>query len=211
MQPSSPSPPLFALSLPPPAGQSGLRFQLVLTVSRTAAAGVCLCHQEAKPCHAGLSTLSPIQTSSRMAKRLRKELADLRKDPPSSCSAGPVGDDLFHWQATILGPADSPYANGLFFLKFQFPPDYPHKPPKVVFETKIYHPNINSSGSICVDVLKDNWSPVLTVPKVLLSISSLLTDPNFDDPLVVEISTQARQDPKKYEATAREWTRKYAM
>lgn len=146
-----------------------------------------------------------------MAKRLRKELADLRKDPPSSCSAGPVGDDLFHWQATILGPADSPYANGLFFLKFQFPPDYPHKPPKVVFETKIYHPNINSSGSICVDVLKDNWSPVLTVPKLLLSISSLLTDPNFDDPLVIEISNQARQDPKKYEATAREWTRKYAM
>lgn len=146
-----------------------------------------------------------------MAKRLRKELNDIRNDPPSSCSAGPLNDDLFHWQATILGPSDSPYANGLFFLNFQFPPDYPHKPPKVTFETKIYHPNINASGAICVDVLKDNWSPVLTVPKLLLSISSLLTDPNFDDPLVAEISTQAQKDPQKYEAMAREWTRKYAM
>lgn len=146
-----------------------------------------------------------------MAKRLRKELSDLRNDPPASCSAGPVGDDLFHWQATILGPADSPYANGLFFLNMQFPPDYPHKPPKVTFQTKIYHPNINASGAICVDVLKDNWSPVLTVPKLLLSISSLLTDPNFDDPLVAEISNQAQQDKEKFEATAKEWTRKYAM
>jgi ubiquitin-conjugating enzyme E2 D/E len=109
---------------------------------------------------------------------------DLKKDPPANCSAGPQGDDLFHWQATIMGPPDSPYSGGVFFVNIHFPPDYPFKPPKVSFHTKVYHPNVNSQGSICLDILKDQWSPALTISKVLLSISSLLTDPNPDDPLV---------------------------
>jgi ubiquitin-conjugating enzyme E2 D/E len=102
-------------------------------------------------------------------------------------------------------PAGSPYAGGVFFLDIHFPHDYPFKPPKVrginflqqhaarwqqrqtltsftalqvTFRTRIYHCNINSSGSICLDILKDQWSPALTVSKVLLSICSLLTDPN---------------------------------
>ena len=106
------------------------------------------------------------------------ELVDLGKDPPANCSAGPVGDDMFHWQATIMGPDDSPYAGGVFFLDIHFPADYPFKPPKVHFTTRIYHCNINSNGGICLDILKDQWSPALTISKVLLSICSLLTDPN---------------------------------
>ncbi|ETR98339.1 putative glutaryl-CoA dehydrogenase [Trichoderma reesei RUT C-30] len=132
-------------------------------------------------------------------------------DPPSSCSAGPVGEDLFHWQATIMGPGDSPYSGGVFFLKIQFPTDYPFKPPKVNFSTRIYHPNINSNGSICLDILRDQWSPALTISKVLLSICSMLTDPNPDDPLVPEIAHVYKTDRPRYEATAREWTRKYAV
>lgn len=90
---------------------------------------------------------------------------NLSRDPPSSCSAGPVGDDLYHWQASIMGPPDSPYAGGVFFLSIHFPTDYPFKPPKVAFTTKIYHPNINGNGNICLDILKDQWSPALTISR----------------------------------------------
>jgi ubiquitin-conjugating enzyme E2 D len=148
--------------------------------------------------------------SSMASKRINKELQDLGKDPPANCSAGPVGDDLFHWQATIMGPGDSPFQGGIFFLDIHFPPDYPFKPPKVQFQTKIYHPNVNSNGSICLDILNAQWSPALTTSKVILSICSLLTDANPDDPLVPEIARIYKEDRAKYDATAREWTQKYA-
>ncbi|XP_059512006.1 ubiquitin-conjugating enzyme E2 D4 isoform X3 [Myotis daubentonii] len=96
-------------------------------------------------------------------KRIKKELSDLQRDPPAQWSARPVGDDWFCWQATITGPNDSPYQGGIFFLNIHFPTDYPFKPPKVAFTTKIYHPNIHSNGSICLDVLQSHWSPSLTV------------------------------------------------
>eukprot|EP00923_Selenidium_pygospionis_P053660 GHVN01093256.1.p2 GENE.GHVN01093256.1~~GHVN01093256.1.p2 ORF type:complete len:148 (+),score=11.17 GHVN01093256.1:260-703(+) len=143
-------------------------------------------------------------------KRIAKELVDFGRDPPSSCSAGPIGEDLFHWQATIIGPTGSPYTGGIFFLSIQFPTDYPFKPPKVVFTTRIYHPNINSNGSICLDILREQWSPALTISKVLLSICSMLTDPNPDDPLVPEIANIYKRDIQKYNETAQEWTKKYA-
>ena len=119
-------------------------------------------------------------------------------------------EDMFNWQATIMGPPDSAYQGGVFFLNINFPSDYPFKPPKVHFTTKIYHCNVNSNGAICLDILKDQWSPALTISKVLLSISSLLTDPNPNDPLVPEIAQVYLKDRAKHDATAREWVQKYA-
>lgn len=143
-------------------------------------------------------------------RRIQKELADLQKDPPSNCSAGPLKEDMFRWEGMIIGPADSPYQGGVFNLEILFPVDYPFKPPKIQFTTKIYHPNINPTGLICLDILKQQWSPALTISKVLLSITSLLTDPNPDDPFVPEIAQLYKVNKAKYEATAREYTLRYA-
>merc|ERR1712060_613943 len=118
---------------------------------------------------------------------------------------------MFNWQATIIGPVGSPYEGGFFNLNVSFAADYPFKPPKVQFTTKIYHCNVNSSGAICLDILKDQWSPALTVSKVLLSICSLITDCNPQDPLVTSIAQQYLSDREAHDKTAAEWTRKYAQ
>ena len=118
------------------------------------------------------------------------------------------GDSLI---GAILLTIISCCIGGVFFLDIHFPADYPFKPPKVSFQTRIYHCNINSTGGICLDILKDQWSPALTISKVLLSICSLLTDPNPEDPLVPEIAQILKAQPVQHDATAREWTAKYAM
>jgi len=143
-------------------------------------------------------------------KRLQKELTEIQKDTPANCSAGPNNNDLFNWEATIIGPTETPYEGGIFRLKILFPADYPFKPPKITFETRIYHPNINSTGGICLDILKDQWSPALNVTKVLLSICSLLDEPNPDDPLVPEIAQLFKSNKAEFNRLAREHTIKYA-
>ncbi|KAF3828059.1 hypothetical protein GH733_001331 [Mirounga leonina] len=109
---------------------------------------------------------------------------------PGEGKEGVVGLRSF---SSVLWP-DSAYQGGVFFLTVHFPTDYPFKPPKIAFTTKIYHPNINSNGSICLDILRSQWSPALTVSKVLLSICSLLCDPNPDDPLVPDIAQIYKSD-----------------
>lgn len=142
--------------------------------------------------------------------RINKELKILQNESNENVSAGPSGDNLFEWDGMIIGPTKTPYEGGMFRLKIYFPVDYPFKSPKVIFTTKIYHPNINSGGIICLDILKTQWSPALTISKVLLSICSLLNDPNPNDPLEPTIAKQYVGDKAKYEEIAREWTLKYA-
>ncbi len=142
--------------------------------------------------------------------RLQKEVIELQKNPPHNCSASPVGDNLYHWEAIIFGPSGTPYENGVFKLNIHFPTEYPFKPPKMTFVTKIYHPNINSSGSICLDILKDKWSPALTLSKVLLSLCSLLDDPNPNDPLSPDVANEFKNNHALFVQTAKTWTQKYA-
>ncbi len=148
--------------------------------------------------------------STLLNKRLQNELIDLTKNPVSNCSAGPKNSDLTHWQATIFGPEDTPYFGGVFELDIKFTDEYPFKPPKVYFKTPIYHCNINRQGGICLDILKDNWSPALNTSKLLLSICSLLAEPNPNDPLVSEIAELLRNNKNVHDANAREYTLKYA-
>lgn len=143
-------------------------------------------------------------------KRIQRELAELTVDPPPNCSAAPKGDNLCEWVATILGPQGSVYEGGVFFLEISFPTDYPFKPPKVIFKTRIYHCNINSQGIVCLDILKDKWSPAFTVSKVLLSVIALLSDCNPADPLVGSIAQQFLTDRKEHDNFAKEWTRRFA-
>ena len=153
-------------------------------------------------------------------RRITKELKDIEADPPANVSAGPIGDDLYHWNATISGPEDTPYDGGVFFLDIRYPKDYPFRPPLIKFTTRIYHCNIGnedkpdymiSKGQICVDILQDNWCPALTIGKILLSISSLLGDPNPDAPLNPEIGKLYKTNRKQHDKIAREWTAKYAQ
>jgi len=144
-------------------------------------------------------------------KRINRELEEIKNFPPDNCSAGLINDNnIFEWRATILGPHGSPYEGGIFQLKIVLQQDYPFTSPKVTFDTKIYHCNISNNGSICLDILKDNWSPALTISKVLLSICSLMNEPNPDDPFEYDISEVLIHNKVKHDANAREWTMQYA-
>lgn len=142
--------------------------------------------------------------------RIKQEIKDLQENPVQNCSAGPIADDITKWQATIFGPEDTPYQGGIFKLNINFTKDYPFKPPKIYFVTKIYHCNVNPQGGICLDILKENWSPALTISKVLLSICSLMAEPNPDDPLVPEIAELLRENKAQHDSEARTFTLQYA-
>lgn len=144
------------------------------------------------------------------AKRLQKELKEIELDLPSNCSAGLMGDSLYQWESKILGPSGSAYEGGVFYVDICLSPKYPFEPPLVKFRTKIYHCNISSSGCICLDILSNNWSPALTIAKVLLSISSMLTDCNPFNPLEGQIADQYLKNRKNHDEMARSWTEKFA-
>jgi len=99
----------------------------------------------------------------------------------------------------------------VFYLEIHFSSEYPFKPPKVNFKTRIYHCNVNSQGAICLDILKNNWSPALTISKVLLSICSLMCDCNPRDPLVGSIANQYLTNREEHDRVAREWTSRFAQ
>lgn len=115
-----------------------------------------------------------------------------------------------YFNVMILGPAQSPYEGGVFKLELFLPEEYPMAPPKVRFLTKIYHPNIDKLGRICLDILKDKWSPALQIRTVLLSIQALLSAPNPDDPLSENIAKHWKTNEEEAVETAKEWTRSYA-
>lgn len=143
-------------------------------------------------------------------RRLNKEFQDLNKNPLGNISAGPIKENIFKWEATIIGPVGTPYEGGVFRIAIDFTTDYPFRAPKCNFMTRVFHPNINAAGCICLDILKDQWSASLTLSKLLLSICSLLNDPNPDDPLDSEAANVFKKNREEYNRIARQYTANYA-
>lgn len=139
-----------------------------------------------------------------------KDLTNLQAANLENIHAELVGDDVFHWRATIVGPESTPYAGGKFGLDIKFPFDYPLKPPKCIFTTKIYHPNVGQHGEICLDILKKCWTPIQNIQNVLLSLYYLLSAPDPDDSLSAEIAAQYKADREEFNKTAAQWTAEYA-
>lgn len=118
-----------------------------------------------------------------VAKRLQADLMQLMMDPVTGITALPDDEDLQSWHATITGSDDGMYAGMEFSLAMKFSSNYPMTAPTVKFETPIFHPNIDMSGNICLDILKDKWSAAYTVTTLLLSLQALLDTPNNSSPL----------------------------
>jgi len=146
-----------------------------------------------------------------MAKRLLKERSKLEKEPLAFVSGiESVQDDMFRWHCHIDGPPDSPYAGGKFVLLLDFPTQYPFKPPKLVFQTKVYHPSVQTeSGEVCGGVL-GTWGPTLNAQHCLQVVYSLLQSPSTDHPLEEEIAIQLDKKPKEFEKMAKKYTKDYA-
>ena len=143
-------------------------------------------------------------------KRITKELNDILKNPMTFGSVKILNNNIFHWQATILGPDDTPYKKGIFFLNIRFDQTHPYNPPKITFINKVFHSNININGKISLAILNDEWSPVITIHKILLSIRSLLADPDLTNPLVPEIAALYKNNRELHHKKAKEWTKKHA-
>ena len=146
-------------------------------------------------------------------KRLRKELGDVNIETTRNTElieVKMINDDLFQWTVNFHGQKNSPFEGGIFNMSFVFPKDYPFKPPKVKMNTKVYHPNISETGDICLDLLKDQWSPTISMYRIIISIKSLLIEPNINDPLNPDVARHYRLDKDGYHRTAKEWVVKFA-
>ena len=143
--------------------------------------------------------------------RIKKEYQDLQKEKNSNVQVKLVNNDIRHWKGRIKGPIDTCYQGGIFDVDIIIPDDYPFKPPKMKFDTKIWHPNISSvTGAICLDILKNEWTPALTIRTALISLQALMCEPVPNDPQDAVVAKQYMSDINLFNQTAKHWVEEYA-
>ena len=142
---------------------------------------------------------------------LKKELKDLQEDPIATLgvTVGAINKDVFHWQITMMGPQDTPYAGGLFILTADFPPDYPNTAPKIKFKNKMYHLNVSSQGDVCISTLS-NWVKGTKMSEVLSLIFALFYKQNPKNPYNTEMAKLFVENRQKFDENARLYTQQYA-
>jgi len=145
------------------------------------------------------------------SRRLQKELGDIRKSNSKSFRDIQVDEsNLLNWQG-LLVPENSPYNKGAFRIDIVFPAEYPFKPPKVSFRTKIYHPNIDEKGQVCLPIISaENWKPATKTDQVIHSLVTLVNDPEPEHPLRADLAEEYTKDRKKFLKNAEEFTRKHS-
>lgn len=145
-------------------------------------------------------------------KRIQKEVNEIGRDTASGVKIVRDEFDPSHLIGTIKGPDDTPYANGTFNVDIIIPEEYPFSPPKMKFLTKIWHPNISSqTGAICLDILKDAWSPALTMKTAMLSLQALMCSAEPDDPQDAQVANMYKSNYEEFCSQAKFWTETYAM
>jgi len=149
---------------------------------------------------------------SQAALLLRKQLAELNKNPVEGFSAGLIDDeDIFRWEVMIIGPPDTLYEGGFFKCHLYFPTEYPLRPPVLKFLTDIWHPNIEKDGKVCISILhepgddrfgyekaSERWLPIHTVETILISVISMLADPNDESPANVDAAKEWRENYQEF-------------
>eukprot|EP01025_Chloroclados_australasicus_P047038 TRINITY_DN5217_c0_g1_i3.p4 TRINITY_DN5217_c0_g1~~TRINITY_DN5217_c0_g1_i3.p4 ORF type:complete len:192 (-),score=34.61 TRINITY_DN5217_c0_g1_i3:439-1014(-) len=144
--------------------------------------------------------------------RIPKEIKDIEMDPNCGVSVQVINNNIRTLEGCLQGPKDTPYEGGIFFVTINLDEEYPFAPPKMKFTTKVWHPNISSqSGAICLDILKDQWSPALTIKTALMSLQALLSTPQPDDPLDAVVAKQFMKEHETFLKTAKYWTEAFAQ
>ncbi|XP_046896220.1 ubiquitin-conjugating enzyme E2 T isoform X2 [Hypomesus transpacificus] len=147
--------------------------------------------------------------------RLKRELQLLTTEPPPGITCWQAEGQMDDLRAQIIGGSGTPFEGGVFLLEIKVPERYPFEPPQIRYLTPIYHPNIDNAGRICHDALKlppkGAWKPSLNIPTVLTSLQLLMAEPNPDDPLMADISSEFKYNKQLYLDKARKWTQKHAM
>lgn len=154
--------------------------------------GRCVKEETVRPCIARAVMSTPAR------KRLMRDFKRLQTDPPAGISGTPSESNIMAWHAVIFGPEGTPWEGGTFKLTIAFSEEYPNKAPVVKFVTKMFHPNVYNDGSICLDILQNQWSPIYDVGAILTSIQSLLCDPNPNSPANSEAAALYNENRRAY-------------